>query len=123
MAEAEITETDITVPWGATYVIDATYEDADSNPITLVGATAKMQVRKKSGTPPTSDPYFTLTETDGIVLGGVEGTVVVTISGANSALIAAKVAAYDLVLVLAGGQIVRLLEGTVFVDPGVTVLP
>ncbi|MCP3672730.1 MAG: hypothetical protein GY814_20370 [Gammaproteobacteria bacterium] len=66
---------------GATFCPVLIYKDGDGEPIDNTGWTAKQEIRD------TDDPdtvLDTLTEIDGLVLGGVDGTVTYNLTAARS---------------------------------------
>lgn len=87
-------------------------------PVDLTGCTALMQIRATL-----DDPVVLLllsTANARIALGGVAGTITLTVSAADTTLITWLTAVYDLQIVLANGTIRRLLGGNVTVSPEVT---
>lgn len=91
---------------------------ADFVPIDLTGCTARMQVRSEVESP---DVLIELTTENGrITLGGVDGTVDLLISAADTAAIDWDGGVFDLEIVHPGGQVTRLAEGSVSVSPEVT---
>ena len=108
---------------------------AAGDPIDLTGCTARMQIRKSLRqpvlafitTPVTAiatdavTGVETTTETpNGITLGGVDGTIVLELSADKTALLNITAGVYDLEIVFPSGDVYRVLEGTVTVDPNVT---
>lgn len=96
-------------------VVDVELRQADgTTPVNLTGYTALMQVRLNWTTP---DPaLLTLTETTGITLGGVLGTVVASPVAAQTALLpqgksGVIFGVYDLRLTSPEGEVSRLVEG------------
>jgi hypothetical protein len=85
------------------------------SPINLTGYTALMQIRAA----PLSPTIFYDASAD-IVLGGVFGTITLTIDATDTEGFTWWQGVYDLLLTSAGGQVTRLLSGNVFVSPGVT---
>ena len=76
-----------------------------------------MQLRKKHNSP---DAAISLTDEDGLELGGAAGTVAVTIAAALSSAIAATKYVYDIELESPGGAVKRLLAGTLTFTPEVS---
>jgi len=108
---------DIIIDQGATYSQVITWKDSAGTPVSLVGYTARMQVR---GIPSSSDIVIELTTENGrITLGGVAGTVTLTIAASDTAALAAGSMKYDLELVN-GIVVERLLMGTFTVRSEVT---
>lgn len=101
---------------GATFTFEFTI-DTDGTPWDLTSYTARMQVRPFVDS---TTKIFDLTETDGIALGGVLGTVTVTRSAAQ--MTAAKTGrhVYDLELESSGGIVTKILEGRFVIIPEVT---
>ena len=87
-------------------------------PVDLTGCTARMQLRTEIGA---SVPLVTLTtENGGIVLGGVAGTIELIITAASTAGFTWTTAVYDLEVVMANGDVRRLVYGPVTVSLEVT---
>ena len=101
---------------GSTFTRTITWSQ-DGIPVNVTGYTAAMQVRS-SYTSPTA--VVSLTNGDGISLGGTAGTIEITISAVDTAGIPAGNYVYDLELT-SGGTVTRLLEGQFIVTPEVTV--
>jgi hypothetical protein len=104
----------IVAPQGATFDTTFTFE-IDGDPVDLTGYDAEMMIR---ATPP-SDYVLSLTDGDGITLGGAAGTIVVLISATDTAGIEAGSYLYDLKLTSAG-VVTRLLQGTFLLTPEIT---
>lgn len=93
-------------------------EDSPKTPVNLTGCTARMQVRAKVGA---SEVLLSLTtENGGIALGGAAGTVELLIDDEATAAITWTSGVYDLEIVFPGGQVRRLMYGSVSVSPEVT---
>lgn len=106
----------ITIEQGATFNMDFTIK-TDSSNWNLTSYTARMQIRASAY----SDVYvISLTDTDGITLGGSAGTVSILISAEDTAEIAAGKYVYDFELESAGGEVWRVLEGKCTVKAEVT---
>lgn len=94
-------------------------ESDDPVAVNLTGCTARAQFRANVNA--TGEPLLELTTEDGgIVLGGVAGTVQLVITAAETAAITWATAVFDCEIVLANGDVRRLLQGDVEVDPEVT---
>lgn len=111
---------DFTLEQGTTFRRTFRWRQPDGvTPKDLTGWTAKMQIRPKPGQP----EALTLS-TDapgGITINGAAGEVTVTILPAQSSAITIRRGVYDLELTSPGGEVFRLIEGTVTVSPEVTV--
>lgn len=107
----------IIIEQGATFRLPLTWKSSDGAPYDLTGYTARMQVRqyKEAGTALVN----LTTENGGIALGGIAGTVVVTISATTTATLPACEGVYDLELIN-GSTITRLLEGKATISREVT---
>jgi len=105
----------ITCPQGATFdrTLTVTVGTAAMN---LTGYTAAMQVREAVGA---ATALISLTNGNGITLGGTAGTIGILVSATASAAVAAGSYSYDLEL-NSGGTITRLLEGSFNVTGNVT---
>lgn len=87
-------------------------------PVDLSGCTARMQFRADIAA---AVPLITLTtENNGIVLGGVLGTIELVITATATAGFTWTAAVYDLEIVFASGDVHRLVYGSVTVSPEVT---
>lgn len=107
----------ISVEQGTTWRLSFTWFTGDPGALgpafDLTGASARFQVRQTRASP----PLLSASTTDGrIVLGGVAGTIAITLSAADTALLVFPVCTYDLKMTLANGDVVRLLEGAASVD-------
>lgn len=127
---------DLYIEQGATYSISFTWYSGDDPdnpgpPIDLTGANARMQIRK---TLTSSTPLLSLVSADvgpvaaRIALGGVAGTVVITMTDEDTMLLTSKSAVYDLEIELPTNSpvtpfddpVYRILQGKVTVDLNVT---
>lgn len=107
---------DFTVKQGATFQKHITWYDASGAVVDITGYTARMHLRRKITD---QNPAFILTtENGGIALGGILGTVDLTISAEDTATLSGTYV-YDLELA-SGDYVKRLLQGTITVDPEVT---
>lgn len=104
----------LTIEQGATFTQRLTWK-VDGVAVNLTGYTARMKVRERLNEP----AIISLTTGSGIVLGGAAGTVDITISAANTALLNYGKYIYDLELVN-GATVTRLVKGKITVDPEVT---
>ncbi len=89
-----------------------------AQPVNLTGCSAKLQVRQ------THQALAVLlelsTQTNTIVLGGVNGTVELVFTPLSTQGAQWTQAVYDLEVTLANGDVRRLLEGSVTLSPEVT---
>ena len=103
-------------PQGATFIKQITYSASDV-PVNLSGFTARMQIREKHTSTAT---IISLTSpSNGIILGGVLGTINITISATATSALVAKEYVYDLEIIT-GTTVTRLIEGKFIVTPEVT---
>lgn len=93
---------------GSTFNLIMTYEDEAGSPINLTGMTARMQLRRQTGS---ADILLSLTTENGrIVITPLDGEIALFIDATDTALLTGS-GQYDLELV--NGPVVnRLLEGT-----------
>jgi hypothetical protein len=84
-------------------------------PVNLTGYSASMQIRPYA----LSTTIFYDASSD-IVLGGLFGTITLTIDATDTEGFTWWQGVYDLLMTSAGGQVTRLLSGTVTISPGVT---
>lgn len=102
---------------GATFTFNFTVKTGDT-PWNLTGYSAAMTVRPFLGSTTTT---LSATNTNGkIALGGVAGTVAVTVDAATTAAFTAGKYVYDFVLTSGGGVVTRLLEGKFVVTASVS---
>jgi len=100
---------------GATYQLTVTWKDSNGNPINLTGYTARMKMKNKHG----GTTLVSLTEADGLTLGGALGTILVTISDTLTATLSGS-GVYDLEVESSGGVTTRVVEGSWVAKPEVT---
>lgn len=102
---------------GSTFRRTITYKDSNGSAIDLSGYTARMQLRRNIED---ASPLIELTDANGrITLGGVAGTVVLTISAADTASLSPVEGVYDLELVT-GDTVEKLIAGTFTIQREVT---
>lgn len=107
---------DFTIEQGATFEPVITYRDPEGVAIDLTDYTARMMAKEKHD----SESYINLTtENNGIVLGGVEGTIQLSLSAEATGAIEVDRGVYDLELVT-GEKVYRLLRGHILLDREVT---
>lgn len=108
---------DIIMPKGSTFTKTFTYK-IGNNPVNLTGYTARMQGRQSHTS---SSAVLDLTTANSkIVLGGTAGTITLSLSAAETAAVTQSSLVYDLELVSGGGEVTRLLEGSIILTPEVT---
>ena len=102
---------------GATFELSIIWKDDNDTPIDISGYSARMQIRKTYD----SDPVISLTNDSdgGIVLGGVAGTIAITIDADTTDDIEILRGRYDLELEF-NGVVTRLLQGIVNISREVT---
>lgn len=114
---------------GAYWAQQLYWTDENDDPVVLTGYTARMQIRKRVTS---TEDLLELTTTNGritlhtgVLPGGTSPyNILLSISAADTASLPATPQDhrwyYDLELVPAGGQVVRLMQGRVVVSPEVT---
>lgn len=109
----------LVIEQGATFRKTLTWKaGTPSVAVDLTGCTARMHIRSEIASP---TPLVTLTtENGGITLGGVAGTIVLLIAATATAAFAWEAGVYDLEIILANGDVRRLVYGPVSVSPEVT---
>lgn len=107
---------DPVIEQGATWSRTATYRDSSKALVNLSGYTSRMQIRRAPGA---TDTLVSLTDGQGITLGGAAGTIVMALTATQTAALPAGTWWYDLELV-SGATVIRLLEGRVTVSPNAT---
>lgn len=106
---------DLYVEQGATFELSIIWKDNEGTPIDITGYIARMQIRQNYDL----DPIISLTDGNGIVLGGVDGTIDITITDEQTTDIEILRGKYDLELEL-GGVVTRLIQGGVEISREVT---
>ena len=101
---------------GSTFGLTITYKDSSGNPINLTGYDARMQMRRTYD----DTSLIDLTTNNGrISLGGVAGTVTLSIAAGDTAALPSVEGVYDLELV-SGDIVDKLLAGTFTIAREVT---
>ena len=103
---------------GATLKRTITWTNPAKAPINLTGFTARMQVRTAANA--ASTILELTTENGRISLGGVAGTVNLTVAANVTANLTPSLYVYDLEVVSGGGEVTRLVEGNFNVKAEVT---
>ena len=108
---------DITIYQGATFSQVLTWKDSSGSLLNLTGYTARMMARSSIDG---ATPFLTLTtENGGIALGGVAGTITLSMSAAATSALSQS-GVYDLELISAGGIVTRLMQGSMLLSREVT---
>lgn len=107
-----------TIDQGATWSVTVLYKDSSGTAINLTGYTAAMQVRQNYSS---ADADLTLTTSNGgIAITGNTGTVVITMTAAQTAALEEGYYVYDVELTSSGGLVDRLIQGQITIAPEVT---
>ena len=85
--------------------------------VNLTGYTARMMIRTG---PEAANALLSLTESAGITLGGAAGTIIITLTAAQTATLPARKLSYDLELVSAGGIVTNIARGEITVIRNIT---
>jgi hypothetical protein len=103
---------------GADFRLQLTWREPDQTPINVSGFSAKMQVRTAKGA---STAAATLSTSSGtIVLGGVNGTILLTMPASETGSLVPGAYIYDIELTDPSGVVTRLMQGSFTVDQQVT---
>jgi hypothetical protein len=89
----------------------------EGNPVDLTGFTARMEIRDKVGG---ALLHRLDTENGGLSLGGDEGSIVLHVPADVSSAWSWRTGAYDLELIAENGDVTRLIQGGVQINPEVT---
>lgn len=109
----------IKIDQGATLRLVFTWKTgATQIPVDLTGYTGRMQIRSDISSPDIIKDLTT--ENGGITLGGVDGKIMLYISALDTATFDFESAVYDIELIAANGDVIRILEGEVTLSPEVT---
>ena len=106
---------DLSIDCGSTYQLLITWTTPAGAAINITGYTARMKMKNKHG----GTTLVSLTDSDGLTLGGSAGTVAVLISAARTAALSGT-GVYDVEVESSGGIVTRILEGTWSARPEVT---
>lgn len=108
----------MTIDQGSTFRLIVGIQDSAYQPIDLVGASARMQVRSSSNN---AGLMLQATSDDGeIIVDGVDGTLTILISHEKTKLLIPSVAVYDLELYMADGTVWKVLKGRCRIQGEVT---
>jgi hypothetical protein len=107
-----------TIDQGATWSVTVLYKNSDGTAINLTGFTAAMQVRQQYSS---ETAELTLSSpSNGIVITGATGTVLITISAAQTRALEEGYYVYDVELTSPSALVTRLIQGQLTVAPEVT---
>ena len=113
-----ITKVNMYVPQGVTYGHKFIYlQESDDSIISLVGYTARLQIRDKVTS---TETLFETTTGDYITITGPAGEVYLEIPAATTAAWTWTKGVYDLEIISGTGKVSRIAEGSVKVSPEVT---
>ena len=104
-----------TIEQGATFSRTLTWK-INSNLVNLTGYSARLKARNNNS----KLVVFSLTSPSGITLGGAAGTIVLNVSANDTTKLIPGKYSYDLELQSGGGEVTRLLRGTLTISPEVT---
>jgi hypothetical protein len=112
----------LNIDQGATFRWTVNYVDTVGNPVDLSGRSAMMQIRSATS----GYCFWTLTaeQGGGITLNAANelGRIDIYLSPAQTQLIVHKNCNYDLIVLVPGGDVIRICEGTIYVDPACTIV-
>jgi hypothetical protein len=108
---------DIATEQGSNYGSVVTYEDDNGNLVNLTGYTARMQVRTYAGA---AVPALSLATSSGITMGGVAGTVTISIPATTLSAVRAGSYVYDLEIQSPSAVVTKLLSGKFTIEQEVT---
>lgn len=106
------TKANITIDQGTTFSTTITLADEDNVLIDLTGYTANSQIRKHYSS--SNSQSFSVT------LGGVQGTVALSLTSTQTSNLTAGRYVYDVELTSSSNVVSRIVEGIVTVTPEVT---
>jgi len=107
------------------YATPAVEPETEPTPIDLSGATARMQVREKYGSPVLAE---ITTENGGLTINGPTGEIELFLTDVQTDAIGVKdglasprlSAVFDLEVTFPSGDVKRVLEGPITIDPNIT---
>ena len=106
---------DLLIEQGATFELSIVWKDNEGTPIDISGYSARMQIRKTYD----SEPVINLTDGSGITLGGITGSIDISIDADTTDGLIINRGRYDLELE-SNGIVTRLIQGTVEISKEVT---
>jgi hypothetical protein len=107
------------VDQNTTFSFSVEYQDNTGVPISLIGASAKMQVRDTKGG---SKLAFTLsTPASGIVIDGPEGKITVSMDPSQTNKLFYPKSSYDIMVTDSNGNKTKILEGFITLSRSVTI--
>jgi len=107
----------LAIEQGTTYRRLITWKAIDGSLHDLTGYHARLEIRSWTWLTVLLD----LNDSAGLTLGGALGTIAVAMTATQTAGLGAGSARYDLIVTAPNGDVTRLLEGAVNIDPAVTV--
>jgi hypothetical protein len=105
-----------TIEQGATFNLVLTWQ-VNSTPVNLTGYTARLQARVDIEE---TETILSMTTGAGITLGGAAGTITLSQTAIQTAVLPAGSYIYDLELVSGAGVVTRLVQGDLLISPEVT---
>jgi hypothetical protein len=113
-------ELNLKIEKGADFSRTITWQDSAGDPVSLVNGTAYAQAREYYGAPTKIFDISSLGTAAQISLGGTAGTIAFSLTDTQTAAMTAKKGYWDLLVVLASGNRVRLMEGEIDITGGVS---
>ena len=105
---------------GATWSLLVTYNDPNGDPINLTNATAAMQLRT-SPLARTAELTLDTLPNGGIIINALDGELEITATATQTGALPPQKYTYDLEVYI-GTQVIRLLQGTIIVNPKTTII-
>jgi hypothetical protein len=103
---------------GETFALQLTWKAGSPvAAVDLTDYTARMMIRNH---PEAADALLSLTEADGITLGGAAGTILITLTATQTATLPARALVYDIELVSPAGVVTNIARGEMAVLRNVT---
>lgn len=109
---------DLVIEKGATFRKTLFYKDSNKDAIDLTGYTARMQIRDTAAS--TAFLAELTTENGGITITPLLGQLDLFISDTDTSALASDSGVYDCELIDAGGEVIKLVRGTVSIIEEVT---
>lgn len=107
---------DFQIEQGATFKRVLELKDSSNVAINLTGYSAKMQIRQQVD----SAVITELTNSSGLAITPLLGKIEINISATATLAYTFEFATYDLIITSAGGEVTRIIEGSITLDPAVT---
>ena len=106
---------------GASWIFDdATWKDANGNPVNMTGYTARMQLRPDHSAKSKAFDTLGTADLDGTIVLGADGTIAINVPPSRTVKYTWPAAYYELKVTSPAGVVTSLLAGRVVPNPAAT---